>query len=293
MKKLIIGLLGLVSMLWALPGGAWAGPQKGETVTWLILDLPPFFITEGPDKGRGLADQIQAMVQERLELDGYQFRNRAANAARIAKELTQGSRVCFAGEFYGNPDFLTSVPTVALLPHTVVARKADAQRFGDGKAVSLESLLKQKDLVLGTARGRLYGPKLDSVLKKHGDNENIYERSGKDILQGLLGMLIKGRVDYIIEYPVSIRYAARKAGVLDQIVAIPIEENSDAPPIRGAIRCPDTPWGRQMIQDINRILVELRPLPDYRRVIKNWAAPPGREALYWDLYEEQVLNVTE
>jgi len=68
--------------------------------------------------------------------------------------------------------------------------------------------LQNKNLILGTASDRLYGPELDIVLKKHTKGKNVYHRSGKDTLDGLLGMLIKGRVDYLIEYPVSIAYAA-------------------------------------------------------------------------------------
>ncbi|MCF8083141.1 MAG: TIGR02285 family protein [Deltaproteobacteria bacterium] len=281
----------LAILLFSWPVIPWAQSEHREPVTWLILDLPPFFITKGPDKGEGLADQIQKMVEERL--DGYRFHRRVANAARIAKELNGDNRVCFAGEFYGNPEFLTSAPTIALLPHTLVVRGQDVQRFGGGKTVRLRRLLQDPQMVLGTARGRLYGPPLDAVLKEYANAENIYHRAGKDTLEGLLGMLLKGRVDYLIEYPVSIKYAAKKAGVLDRIETLPLKENSDCPPVRGAIRCPDTPWGRNMIREINQILIELRDLPAYRQIVKNWAVPPGRERQYWELYEEEVLQIKE
>jgi hypothetical protein len=62
-------------------------------------------------------------------------------------------------------------------------------------------------------------------------------------------------------------------------------------PIKGAIRCPDTPWGRHMIGEINRILLKIRPLPEYRHIIEEWAVPTGQGAAYWKVYEEQVLNV--
>jgi uncharacterized protein (TIGR02285 family) len=279
----------LLLVVFLFPSRSMADQTNGDAITWLVLDLPPFFLTKGPDKGKGVADQIQQMVIDRLK--GYRSCTLVANASRIARELREDKCVCFAGEFYGNPDFLTSAPTIALLPHNVIVRKEDAHLFGDGKKISLKELLRNKDLILGTAKGRLYGPELDAVLKRHAGSAHIYRRSGKDTLDGLLGMLLKGRIDYLIEYPVSIRYAAGKAGVADRIAMIPIEENSDAPLIRGAIRCPDTKWGRLAIKDINKVLLELRPSPQYRNIIQDWAVPPGKEEAYWKIYEDQILNV--
>jgi polar amino acid transport system substrate-binding protein len=288
MKKIISVAISLL-VITVLPGWVPAECENEDSITWLILDLPPFFITKGSDRGKGLADQIQKMVSERL--DGYRSSNKVANASRIAKELNEDKCVCFAGEFYGNPGFLTSMPTILLLPHNIIVRKKDLHLFGDGNNVSLKRLLQNKNLIFGTAKDRLYGPELDIVLKKNAKGKNIYQRSGKDTLDGLVGMLIKGRVDYLIEYPVSITYAAKRLGVSDKLATITIDENVDAPPIRGAIRCPDTEWGRKTINDINKILVNIRALPEYRKIIKDWAVPPGKEGEYWKIYKEQVLNI--
>ncbi len=279
----------LLICLW--PGQALAEQEKENHITWLILDLPPFFLTDGPDKGSGLADRIQEMVAERLS--GRRHRYEVANASRIARELKKDRHVCFAGEFYGNSGFLTSAPTVALLPHNIIFRREDAHRFGGADTVSLNLLLKNRNLVLGTAQDRLHGPELNRVLERHAGAAHIYRRSGKDTLEGLLKMLLKGRVDYIIEYPASIRYMAKMADAEERIAMVGIEENSQAPLIRGAIRCPDTEWGRQMIRKINDILIDIRSSPEYRKAVRDWALPPGREKEYWKIYEEQILNVKE
>jgi uncharacterized protein (TIGR02285 family) len=281
----------LLLLVFLFPGASMGEQANEDTITWLVLDLPPFFVTKGPDKGKGVADRIQQMVSDRLK--GYRSRSQVANTSRIARELREDKNVCFAGEFYGNPDFLTSAPTIALLPHNVIVRKKDVHLFGDGKKITLKELLQNKDLILGTAKDRLYGPELDHVLKPYAEAKNIYRRSGKDTLDGLLGMLLKGRIDYLIEYPVSIRYAAKRAGVENRIAMISIEENSGASLIRGAIRCPDTEWGRRTIHEINKVLWELRPSPQYRNIVRDWAVPPGKADEYWKIYEDQILNVRE
>ncbi len=266
-----------------------ATAQEPETVTWLVLDLPPLFIVKGPDAGKGIADRLQEMISN--ELTGRSFETRVANPSRIARELGEDARVCFAGEFYGNPDFRTSIPTIALPPHKLIILKENAHLFGNGKAVSLKTLLDNRELIFGTAKNRRYGPELDGVLKQHAGAPNIYARSGKDTLEGLLGMLEKKRVHYLIEYPVSIRYAAMKAGIWERLKIVAIQENETAPFIRGAVRCSDTPWGRRLTEEINGILREIRSTPRYRKIIEDWIITPETEKNYWKTYEDQVLKV--
>ena len=268
-----------------------AAAEEPEAITWLVLDLPPLFITKGPDAGKGIADRVQKMISQGLK--GRRFKTRVANAARIAMELSEDRKVCFAGEFYGNPAFLNSIPTVALPSHNLIVLKENAHLFGNGEKVSLKSLLENRSLIFGTAENRLYGPELDGVLRQYAGSKNIYARSGKDTLEGLLGMLDKKRVHYLIEYPSSIRYAAKKAGMWDRLAVIPIQENAGALPIIGAVRCPDTPWGRRMIKEINAVLRKIRPTPAYRRIMEDWIITPGNEKEYWKVHESRVLEITE
>ena len=268
-----------------------ATAEEPETITWMVLDLPPLFIINGPDAGRGIADRVQKMISNGLK--GRRFETRVANASRIAKELSEDSNVCFAGEFYGNPAIFTSIPTIALPHHNLIVLKENAHLFGNGEKVSLKSLLVNRELIFGTAKNRLYGPELDEILRQYAGSKNIYTRSGKDTLEGLLGMLDKKRVHYLIEYPVSIRYAATKAGMWDRLKVIPIHENAEAPYVRGAVRCSDTSWGRQLIGEINEVLRMIRRTPEYRRIMEDWIIVPGNEKDYWKIHESRVLKVTE
>ena len=268
-----------------------AAAEEPETITWLVLDLPPLFIIKGPDAGNGIADRVQKMISKGLK--ERRSETRVANASRIARDLSEDRRVCFAGEFYGNPAFLTSIPTIALPPHNLIVLKENAHLFGNGEKVSLKSLLTNRELIFGTAKNRLYGPELDEVLQQHAGSKNIYARSGKDTLEGLLGMLDKKRVHYLIEYPVSIRYAAKNAGMWDRLTVIPIQENAEALTIRGAVRCSDTPWGRQLIGEINEVLRMIRPTPEYRRIIEDWIITSGNGKDYWKIHESQILKVRE
>ncbi len=275
----------------AVPWHSNAIAKEPETITWLILDLPPLFITKGPDAGKGIADRVQKMIIAGLQ--GRRSKTRIANASRIALELDQDSNVCFVGEFFGNPAFLTSIPTMVLPHHNVIVLKENVHLFGNRKEISLRELLKNETLIFGTAQNRLYGPALDGVLKEYAGAKNIYARGGEDTLEGLLKMLDKRRVHYLIEYPVSIRYTAEKMGMWDNLAVIPMQENAEAPPIRGAVRCPDTPWGRRLVQEINAVLRKIRSTPEYRKIMEDWIITSENSEEYWKIHENKVLKVTE
>ena len=278
-------------LLFPTPFPLSAADEELETITWLILDLPPLFITKGPDMGNGIGDRVQKMIINGLK--GYRFKTRIANSSRIARELNQDRNVCFAGEFYGNPAFLTSIPTIVFPPHNLIVLKENVHLFGSGKKISLKSLLENETFIFGTAENRLYGPELDTVLRQYSGAGNVYARRGKDTLKGLLGMLGKNRIHYLIEYPLSIRYAAENAGMSERLSVIPIQENSEALPIRGAVRCPDTPWGHKLIGEINEVLRSIRPTPEFRKIMEDWIVAPENAEEYWKIHQTHVLEITE
>jgi hypothetical protein len=269
-----------------------ATAEASGVVTWLVLDFPPLFIVEGADAGRGIADRVQKMINKGLK--GHSFKTRVANASRISKELKEESNVCFAGEFYGNP----------VLPYQYTHHGASSPSTGHPQREHPSFRGRRSGLPQGPSsqQGTGFWNRQESSVRAgagrdpaapYKGSKNIYERSGKDTLEGLLGMLAKKRVHYLVEYPVSIRYAANKAGIWDRLALIPIAENAEAPFVRGAVRCSDTPWGRRMIGEINEVLRVIRSTPEYRRIIEDWIITPGNEKAYWKIYERQVLNVEE
>jgi hypothetical protein len=48
-----------------------------------------------------------------------------------------------------------------------------------------------------------------------------------------------------------------------------------------------------VIEDINKVLLEVRSSPQYRNIIQEWAVPPEKGDEYWKIYESEILNVTE
>ena len=74
-------------LLSLLPASAWAK----ETLIWLLRDLPPLTIFEGPKKGQGAVDQLLPMLIEHMpEYDHSILRvNRARGMQMLQEQMLQ------------------------------------------------------------------------------------------------------------------------------------------------------------------------------------------------------------
>ena len=65
-----------------------------DTITWMIWDLPPNFILNGPQKGKGYQDTRLKMIQERLPQYNHQMQVMNLNRAiAIYKEKDDSKRI--------------------------------------------------------------------------------------------------------------------------------------------------------------------------------------------------------
>jgi uncharacterized protein (TIGR02285 family) len=121
--------------------------------------------------------------------------------------------------------------------------------------ISLASLFTGKSsYVLGVDEGRSFGVFLDeqlATLEKH----NLIVRRGGIATKFLVKMLLKNRVDYIIEYPVSINEALKSIPINIKLDSLRIANSPDY--IVGYIACHQGSLGQKVIEDINRELQRL------------------------------------
>lgn len=104
----------------------------------------------------------------------------------------------------------------------------------------------------------------------HENDKHVTARSGNDVFQGLLQMLLKDRnVHYILGYPVEARYNAQKINHEDYILYYPIAETSALYTI-GQVGCPDTPWGRKIIREVDKIILQQRSSETFLNFYESW-----------------------
>lgn len=238
-------------------------PTEPPTVRWLITDFPPQFILTGPNRGQGLAEIAQRIAERRLTAYRHIQETVPANYPRIERELKTRDNACFAA-FLKTPEreraFVFSKSYRVMLPiELFVPADREQPPTRDGK-VDLRALLQDGNFRLGVMGGRKYGPGIDSTLDQHPHDAAVYRRLAQDQLEGLLNMMAtEGRqIDGVLAYP----------NELEQRLAL---SGKTAPAMRryaiagtpeyleGYIACSQSPLGRQVVQDINRLLGEIRP----------------------------------
>lgn len=243
-------------------------------ITWYYANFPPVTIPDGPHAGTGFYDRITQFIIERL--DGYTHDFQVANFKRIINEIRLQEPVCCA-TLYKTPareDYVTfSIPVVVVLPSGVVARKTDRAKLSayirDDNTLSLESVLQDGNLRVGVSKGRAYTGEIDEILNRYRPSSLIEERAGKDVFQGLLAMLLAGRVDLIIGYPTEAQFVSRMFGQEDQVIFLPVAEMSQTYTL-GHVGCPKNEWGQEIIEKVDLILKKHRATPEFTGYYEQW-----------------------
>ncbi len=122
----------------------------------------------------------------------------------------------------------------------------------NNELTSLPSLFTGKSTyILGINEGRSLGVFLDrqiSTLDKH----NLVIRSGTDSTTALVKMLLKDRIDYIIDYPVSVNKVLNEHPAAIRLDSLGVADSSAY--IVGYVACNKSPSGQKIIDDINKAL---------------------------------------
>ena len=90
-------------------------------------------------------------------------------------------------------------------------------------------------------------------------------------------MLLKGRIEYLLGFPVEAQYLAQKVNRGDDIQFFPVAETEVEFTV-GHVGCPDTKWGRTIIKEINNVLLDHRATPEFLE-------------FYEDLLDDQTAKI--
>lgn len=266
---IVLGALLLVG------GGSAAAQQDPKELTWLGMEFPPFFIAEGTDADKGIADEMVRLLRARMT--DWKHRSETASTAEIQLRIRAGEQVC-SPAYIRTPEreqFMAfSLPALLLPPNGITVRRTDLARFGNGGPVSLAALLKDSSLRLGVAKGRSYGEAIDSILTQHKQAKHVYSRFGDDIYASLFDLLTRQGVDYILGYPYEAAFHAKSKGLEAAFVSLPLEESSAM--IQAHVACPKTPWGASVIAAIDAALRDVRGTAEHRALVERWIGPELR-----------------
>ena len=130
-------------------------------------------------------------------------------------------------------------------------------RDTSGKLISLSGLFeKYPDKVMGVSQGRSYGPWFDSRIANL-SQQHLFTRLAQDGVFSLKKMLLMGRIDFLLEFPVNMEQASL---IEKERQALRFVSVSGAPEyVLGRVSCSKSKEGREMLALINQALSLLYP----------------------------------
>lgn len=202
----------LAMLACALPNAA----QAKDTLIWLLRDLPPLTIFDGPQNGLGAIDQLRRLLVAAMpEYEHTAFR---VNRARAMQMLAEPSFTCDPVLLWTaerTRKIVFSIPSLGLASNGLVIRQEDRQLiepFVQDGEVDLAALLASDRLKLGIVAGRSYGQSIDDLLQRT-PAKHLTPHYGNDALGNLLQMQRLGRLSTLLGYWPEVRYLAQQQGI--------------------------------------------------------------------------------
>lgn len=232
-----------------------------ERIFWLVRDLPPFTIFEGPEKGQGVIDQLlPLLIRQMPEYDHSIVR---VNRARGIQMLQDPKSFTCDPTLLWTPDRAEyvrfSVPSLGVLSGGLVLRKdseALVAPYLDGQEVDLHGLLSNTPLKLGVVAERSYGTQIDAILHQLPDTA-FSRHYGNDATANLLQMQQLGRLRMVLGYWPEVRYLVeQQGGALADYQFHPVKGVNRYQFLH--VGCSNSELGREAIAHIDQLLPALR-----------------------------------
>ncbi|WP_085618235.1 MULTISPECIES: TIGR02285 family protein [unclassified Pseudomonas] len=248
-------LCGLLPALLLQPASA------KERIFWLVRDLPPFTILEGPEKGQGVIDQLlPLLIRQMPEYDHSIVRVNRARGIQMLQDLnsfTCDPTLLWTPERAEYVRF--SVPSLGVLSGGLVLRKdseALVAPYLDGQEVDLHGLLSKAPLKLGVVAERSYGTQIDAILRQLPDSA-FSRHYGNDATANLLQMQQLGRLRMVLGYWPEVRYLVeQQGGALADYRFHPVQGVNRYQFLH--VGCSNSELGREAIAHIDQLLPALR-----------------------------------
>ncbi|MAB22679.1 MULTISPECIES: TIGR02285 family protein [Idiomarina] len=243
-----------------------------EDIIWGVNSSPPFHIFYGEYKDLGFCDALVTAFQRQLPELSHKIRKLPSR--RITMLMRKNKNLCFPcliKKTNYNSEFSYTETTHLYQPHGIITRASIASRIikNYGQPVVFSQLVKDPDLRFAQPTERRYG-RLQPVLEEHLiDSDNFSFISGDNANVNLLTMIVNERIDYTIDYSSIMTYYNETQSKRSELVFLPIAEY-DNEFIEGAVGCSNNEWGRKAVNQLNRVIPQIKTDPDFQRALDKW-----------------------
>ncbi len=213
------------------------------------------------DDYQGTCDKMEQLLSK--ELPEYNYNYLTANYARIVAEISQQKPIlcaCLVKTPERQNYIEYSILAQLSLPNGIIIQKSDYDKFkpfinSEGRA-NLEKLINESQLILGYSIGRAYSGIIDRIIHENLTSPNLYGRSGTDQFQGLVQMMRRKHVDYILGFPQEVIQFGSIDDAKRKLSFFPVDGMPDY--LGVYIGGPKNEWGKRVIAKINAVLLRKR-----------------------------------
>jgi len=251
-RRRVVTLSGLLILLIV---AAPAFAKEKPVVVWYVLDFPPAYIFEGPDKGKGGRDILMRLLIEQTPEFTHQITK--SNALRMLNAFKDSPNACSASLLKTEDRTKIayfSIPYSLTLPNGMIIRAGRAVSvapfLNDVGEVQLEKLLVETTFRIGVTTGRPYGD-IDPVLNRHRDRL-VEVVSSTHFVSNLRKLADQSEYDAILGYSEELAYQVRIGAVPAEFQFLPIAENWRLVP--NHLACSKSQEGSRLIARFNQIL---------------------------------------
>lgn len=285
MKRNFDSVIILLLLYFFMPG---VNAKGKPSITWLKMDVPPYFILDGEFKGMGMIDQTTKLIQK--ELTDYEHANVEVSFNRAYALFDREEPYCHAA-FFKNDErkekvYFSEFPS-SLSPPVGVTIKQSQYPYFNQQPLRLIDLLKNQSLIGGISSHRSYGEVIDSLIKEYENKaNNLISRHSDKLYKGSYLMLLHDRLDYLVGYPHEAIYASKtvKPG---NVITLPISESHNF--LLGYVACSRNKTGKQVIESVNEVLEKIRSRNEYRHAFEYWMDQFSVEE-FREKYAELILG---
>jgi len=240
-----------------------------KEILWLQHQRSPWMISSGPFKNQGYGDKIRQIIE--TSLSQYSHKTLPINPPRLLKELKLNDNICYGpvGKLPVFKDkFHWSKALYVLTGFRIITLDATNKKLNYPKEISMKKLLLDKNLIFGQITNMWHYP---IKIEEFEHLNNIRSISSSAPLSSLLNMMKKGRIDWVFDHPVYVKWANTITNLdnKENFVTIKVKESKDAPLLVGYFGCSKNSFGKQAIQDINKHITEKNVL-QFRSLVQEW-----------------------
>ncbi len=239
------------------------------TIFWHFDHNPPVFIRRGPDAGAGVGDRILKYIESRMP--EYRHVEVEAVLNRSMQELASRGDVCIAGMFKTierQQIVAFTDPLFRLMPNRLIVMREHAdvvQSFMDSSgAVDLQAFVRTSGLMPGVIKDRAYSPAINALITDVANDVAMVRVPHP----GFAKLMLHGRFDYTFGFPFEAAYQFSRANSENAYLSFPIK--GEATVMDGYFGCSDTPFGREVVAEVNAIAHDKHTSQVFDQIFSPW-----------------------